>query len=188
MAKSRKVSEGTKDQGVKEEVKVMENKDEVALTTTVVSQEDQDKVEKDNKRVDDKQEKEEGTMEGKMQSIAIQDGISKSAKMKMMFDLGAEIKEIAKVMNVRYNFVYNVISNYCIVKGVQLPHTHKESKKDKIWAMFDQGKTVKETAIELKTNYQYVYKLHKEWAIKAEEEAQKIIDADKAEKAVGGDK
>jgi hypothetical protein len=47
--------------------------------------------------------------------------------------------------------------------------------------LFDQGKTVKEVAVELKTNYQYVYKLHKEWkelAVKAAKEADKAPETE----------
>ena len=45
---------------------------------------------------------------------------SKSSKMKELYNGGLEIKEIATLLNVRYNFVYNVISNECRVNDIEL--------------------------------------------------------------------
>ena len=78
--------------------------------------------------------------------------------MKDLFDLGLEVKEIAKVMDVRYNFVYNVISNMVIINGIQVENVKVNTKKDQVFALFDTGKSVKEVAVELKTNLNYVYK------------------------------
>ena len=85
---------------------------------------------------------------------------SKSAKMKELFDLGVEIKEIAAIMEVRYNFVYNVISNYVTMNGIETESTKKVGKKDAIIELFLQGKSNKEIAIELKANYNYVFILN----------------------------
>jgi DNA-binding NarL/FixJ family response regulator len=93
---------------------------------------------------------------------------SKSGKMRELFALGLTIKEIANIMQVRYNFVYNVISNLIITTGLEVETEVKTTKKDLIKALFLQGKTNKEIAIELKTNYNYVAKLVKE--IKLEQE------------------
>ena len=105
---------------------------------------------------------------------------SKSGKMKGMFNLGMEVKEIALVMGVRYNFVYNVVSNMVIVEGVQVDMEKKVSKKDQVWELLDTGKTVKEIAITLKTNYNYIYKLKKEWEVQAVAEValMEIIDGE----------
>ena len=120
--------------------------------------------------------------EDSIQVIAQNPELSKSAKMKAMYDLGMGIKDIANTLQVRYNFVYNVISNYCITQGTEMVHKKTESKKDVIMKMFDAGKTVKEIAVELKTNYQYVYKLHKEWKDKVVAEVQSEIDTEKEAK------
>ena len=101
-------------------------------------------------------------VESKVTEILQNVTTSKSSKMKEMFSLGLEIKEIATKMNVRYNFVYNVISNQIIVEGLEVETEKKESKKDLVKVLFDQGKSNKEIAIELKTNYNYIYKLTKE--------------------------
>ena len=89
---------------------------------------------------------------------------SKSKKMVALYNEGLEIKEIANLMEVRYNFVYNVISNMCRMNEVEL-RTNKEngnSKKALIIEMFKEGKSNTEIAKELKTNYNYVYKITKE--------------------------
>jgi len=88
---------------------------------------------------------------------------SKSGKMKELFNMGLEIKQISVLMNVRYNFVYNVVQNMVIVEGIEVETNRGSSKKDEVWKLLDLGKTTKEIAIELKTNYNYVYKLKKDW-------------------------
>lgn len=95
------------------------------------------------------------------------EALSKSAKVKALFDGGLEVKEIATALGIRYNFAYNVISNYIIVNEIEVETQRKASKKDAVWAMLDEGKTAKEIAVELKTNYNYVYKLRKEWIAQA---------------------
>ena len=87
---------------------------------------------------------------------------SKSSKMKELYNGGLEIKEIATLLNVRYNFVYNVISNECRVNDIEL-RTNKSrgGKKEAIIALFKEGKSNAEISKELKTNYQYVYKVVK---------------------------
>lgn len=102
-------------------------------------------------------------LEKKVEEILQNEGMSKSGKMKELFSLGLEVKEIATRMNVRYNFVYNVISNQVIVEGLQVTTEKKESKKDKVIELHLQGKSNKEIAIELKTNYNYIYKIVKEY-------------------------
>lgn len=116
----------------------------------------------------------------KVEAIMGDEKMSKSGKMKELFNLGLEVKEIATMLGVRYNFVYNVVSNMVIVEGVQVESSKKESKKDKVWELLDQGKTVKEIAVELKTNYNYIYKLKKEWEAKAVEEVQAMETKEEA--------
>ena len=94
----------------------------------------------------------------------INNATSKSKAMVELYNEGLDIKQIAEAMQVRYNFVYNVVSNYCRMNEVEL-RTNKEngnSKKAKIAELFAQGKSNTEIAKELKTNYNYVYKITKE--------------------------
>lgn len=88
---------------------------------------------------------------------------SKSSKMKTLFESGMEIKEISVLMDVRYNFVYNVVSNHINMNGLEVEKNNKSSKKDEIIKLFLENKTNKEISIELKTNYNYVFNTIKQY-------------------------
>ena len=92
------------------------------------------------------------------------DTLSKSKKFIALYNENFEIKEIAAMFDVRYNFVYNVISNYCRMNEVELRtnNSNVSSKKVQIEELFKLGKTNTEISKELKTNYNYVYKITKE--------------------------
>lgn len=97
---------------------------------------------------------------------------SKSSKVKVLFEHGFEVKEIANLLNIRYNFAYNVIQNYVVVNSIPVETNKKATKKDAVYALFDQGKSLGDVSKELKMNYNYVWKIHKEWerAVAAEVE------------------
>ena len=80
-----------------------------------------------------------------------------------LYNSGLEIKQIANIMQVRYNFVYNVISNYCRINDIELRTNtnNTNSKKAQIEELFKAGRSNVEIAKELKTNYNYVYKVTK---------------------------
>ena len=102
-------------------------------------------------------------MENKEIQKIINNATSKSKAMVALYNSGLEIKQIANIMQVRYNFVYNVISNYCRMNDIEL-RTNKNntnSKKVQIEELFKAGKSNVEIAKELKTNYNYVYKITK---------------------------
>jgi len=88
--------------------------------------------------------------------------LSKSKKMIALFEYGLEVKEIASLLDVRYNFVYNVVSNYTKVNNVEVVTSKREGVKEKIEALFREGKSNTEIQIELRTSYNYVYKITKE--------------------------
>lgn len=89
---------------------------------------------------------------------------SKSQTMIELYSAGEDIKTIATKLNVRYNFVYNVVSNYCRINDIELrTNKNKGEKKEAIIALLKQGKSNSEISKELKTNYQYVYKITKEY-------------------------
>lgn len=98
-------------------------------------------------------------------TITSNESLSKSAKMKDLFDIGLDIKEIAVIMNVRYNFVYNVVSNYVNMNKIETVAKDKNVKKDAIIAMYLNGKTNKEISIELTTNYNYVHNVLKQYKL-----------------------
>lgn len=97
----------------------------------------------------------------KVKNIVNNESLSKSKRMIELLLLGLDVKTISQLMNVRYNFVYNVVSNYINVNGLEVESTKQESKKDKIIELFLAGKSNKEISIELKTNYNYVYNVVK---------------------------
>jgi transposase len=94
---------------------------------------------------------------GQIKKVLADESTSKSAKIKALFDAGLETKEIAGHLNIRYNFAYNVISNYVNMNGIELEVVAKDNKKQKIIEMYLQEKSNKEISIELKTNYNYVF-------------------------------
>lgn len=90
---------------------------------------------------------------------------SKSSKMITLYNGGVEIREIADLMQVRYNFVYNVVSNNCRINGIELRTAKRgdgTSKKDIVIKMLNEGKAPTDISAELKTNINYVYKIRKE--------------------------
>ncbi|MMZ45194.1 hypothetical protein D3C76_169640 [compost metagenome] len=91
--------------------------------------------------------------------------ISKSQKMKDLFHLGYAVNEISDMLKVRYNFVYNVISNYVTVEGITVEKSEKFGKKDQIIALWLNGSTLKAISGELKTNYNYVYNVIKTYKL-----------------------
>jgi len=95
--------------------------------------------------------------------------LSKSERMKRLFDEGFEIKKISELMNVRYNFVYNVCSNYVNINDIEVVKEKKESKRSIIIKEHLEGKTNSEISKLLKTNYNYVYKVVKEYKVLNEE-------------------
>jgi predicted transcriptional regulator len=87
--------------------------------------------------------------------------ISKSQKMIQLYNGGLEIKDIANVMGVRYNFVYNVVSNYCRMNDVQMRVVVKENKKATIIQLIEAGKSNVEISAALKCSYNYVFGVRK---------------------------
>lgn len=100
--------------------------------------------------------------------------ISKSQKIKTLWLAGYSVKQCSEKLNIRYNFAYNVISNFVNVSDVEYVKPVKQkTKKDSIIEMFLQGKSNKEISIELKTNYNYVFNTIKQYKLEngIEEEA-----------------
>lgn len=91
----------------------------------------------------------------------VEQDISKSKRMIALYNEGMEIKDIANVMGVRYNFVYNVVSNYCRMNDVQMRVVVKENKKATIIQLIEAGKSNVEISAELKCSYNYVFGVRK---------------------------
>lgn len=89
--------------------------------------------------------------------------LSKSAKIKQLFEAGYSVKQISELLSIRYNFAYNVISNHVNVNGLEVESTKQPSKKDDIIQLHISGSSLKQISIDLKTNYNYVHKIVKEY-------------------------
>ncbi len=89
--------------------------------------------------------------------------ISKSQKVKTLFEAGYEVKDISTLVGISYNFAYNVINNHVLMNGIETEKTKRASRKYEVFASFDEGKTNTETAKELKMAYNQVWKFRKEW-------------------------
>jgi hypothetical protein len=81
--------------------------------------------------------------------------VSKSAQIRRLLDDGKTISEVADIVGVRYNFVYNVASRHMD----KLPTRQQEGKSQsaRIREMLDEGKTVTEIKKALGLDYNFVY-------------------------------
>ena len=112
--------------------------------------------------------------EKKLMDKVIKDsGLSKSAKMIKLYDMGLELNEIFEELNKGgvsvsvKNFVYNVISEYCRLNDVELRVKKKSSVgKDQIITLLLEGKSVVEISKELKIYSNRIYKIRKELELK----------------------
>lgn len=106
-------------------------------------------------------------VESAAKKIVGNEELSKSSKIKELFELGLEVKEISVLLNIRYNFAYNVISNYVNVNSISVVKEESTSKKDVIISLMLEGKSNIEISKELKVNYNYVYKVIKDYSVSA---------------------
>lgn len=118
----------------------------------------------------------------KVQAVVAAEG-SKSGKIKELFDMGLEVKEIAALLEIRYNFAYNVISNYVNINDIQVVNEARTGgKKDEIVRLYQEGAKKTDIAKALKTNINYIYKVLKDW------EAEQTVVAEVAAELEGGAK
>ena len=93
--------------------------------------------------------------------------LSKSEKIRQLMKEGFEFKEIATMLGIRYNMVYNIGSDYIRREGLQDMVIKKEKggKKDEIVKLLKEGKTPTQVSELLKTNRNYIYRRRKEEVI-----------------------
>jgi hypothetical protein len=90
--------------------------------------------------------------------------VSKSKKILFLFETGYSVKQISVELGIRYNFAYNVVSNQVNVGNVEVVKEVKESsKKQLIVEQWKQGSTLKEISVNLRTNYNYVFNVVKDY-------------------------
>lgn len=88
--------------------------------------------------------------------------LSKSAKVRQLFDGGLEIKEISTLLGIRYNFAYNVLQNHIIMNDIVVEKSERNSKKDEIVVLLKEGKSLADVSRATRTNYNYIWKINKE--------------------------
>jgi DNA-binding NarL/FixJ family response regulator len=101
----------------------------------------------------------------------IKSEVSKSEKMKKLFQGGMDVKAISELMGTRYNFVYNVVSNMIRVNDLEneIIKEAKDNKHSEIVRLLTEGKSNIEISKELKVNYNYVWKVVNEELRKGKE-------------------
>jgi transposase-like protein len=95
-------------------------------------------------------------------NVVVASDESKSKRIVRLYEMGLDVRTIADAMGIRYNFAYNVLSNYTRVNDMMMPTNQTgPSKKDQIIEMIQAGKSNTDISKELKTNYNYVYQIAK---------------------------
>jgi len=95
--------------------------------------------------------------------------MNKSQRIRALLDEGKSISEVAEIVGVRYNFVYNVASRY--MDDLPTQSQQGESKSQQIRDLLDAGKTVTEIKKALGLDYNFVY------GVKRQYDAKKARDA-----------
>lgn len=113
--------------------------------------------------------------EKEIEKLLKDESLSKSSKMKEMFLQGLDVKRISEIMNTRYNFVYNVVSNMIRVNDLEskVVKENKENKRDEIVSLLKENKSNIEISKLLKVNYNYVWKVVNEELKKSTKEEKK---------------
>ena len=101
--------------------------------------------------------------EKEVKKVVAMEGVSKSAKIRNLFDGGLDVGEIATLLNIRYNFAFNVLQNYIIINEIPTSKTDKSnSKRAEIVKLLNEGKSLADVSRITKTNYNYIWKINKE--------------------------
>ena len=90
--------------------------------------------------------------------------VSKGACIRTLCAGGLSVKEISEITTIRYNHVYNVCKNEVVKNGLEGEiSTAREggTKKEKILALLEEGKTVTEVSKELGCLYNQVWQVAK---------------------------
>ena len=86
--------------------------------------------------------------------VASNQDLTKSDKMRQLYDLGLDLAEIAEIVQVRYQFVWNVIDDH--TDGNIRESKPKKTKSDEFRKLFDEGKTCAEIAKITNSNNNFV--------------------------------
>lgn len=90
--------------------------------------------------------------------------MSKSARIRELYDQGMSVGECAKQVGVRYQFAYNVVRKQCDKEGEEVRRVNKVTKSDQFRELAAQGKTPGEVAKHFNANYSFVHQVLSKWA------------------------
>ena len=93
--------------------------------------------------------------------VILESEVSKSEKMRQLYDNDMTVSEISKLLNSHYSFVYGVIQRHCEDSGIEMKKVTTTSKSDIIRELYDSGLTVGEISKQLNSNYSYVFSVVK---------------------------
>lgn len=86
--------------------------------------------------------------------------ISKSEKIRKLYENGLTIANIAKILNINYSFAYQTVSKYCEKANIpKITKDPKDSKAAKIRELFENGENIGNIAKSLNSNYCYVWNI-----------------------------
>lgn len=90
---------------------------------------------------------------------------TKSSKIRKMYTDGTPIGDIAKTLNIRYEFAYQVSKRFAKDQGKEFTTNRKqgETKASKIKKLLDEGKKPSEIADIVDSRQPYVYSVAKEY-------------------------
>ena len=87
----------------------------------------------------------------------VESNVSKSEKFRRLYEVGVEVKDISKIMNSHYSFVYGVIErSYGEVKSKR---KSEESKSSRMKKLYDDGYSIGEISRMLESNYSYTWRV-----------------------------
>ncbi|MFA7018522.1 MAG: hypothetical protein WC239_06025 [Sphaerochaetaceae bacterium] len=100
-------------------------------------------------------------LDNKVKEIVSSKELSKSEKIRRLYDLELEIGAIAKLLQIRYQFAYNVADSY--TDGEIRKVSRKPSKSALFRELYDKGFKVHEIATKTSSNYNFVHSVIKKY-------------------------
>jgi hypothetical protein len=96
----------------------------------------------------------------------LKENVSKSEKMIELFKGGLDSLEISKLMGVRSNFSYNVISNYVRKNDIKVEKKNRGVIKDEVLKCKKEGLSIVDCCSKLKLDYSRVWGIYNDYVYK----------------------
>lgn len=118
------------------------SEEQVKLLLELRDNPNQEKPKKEKKEKKEKVKKESEPLTDEQNQIVLDESLSKSDKIRKLFDLGVPTKVIGEKIGISYNFVFNVIQRY-----KEKEKEGPKSKKEKVKKVKDSEETVEDSEI-----------------------------------------